>query len=71
MVIQPTRCEFTGPYSVKYRNFTYFLRKFCGNAQQSFGRIARTFVETRFPQNFRAKKLGEITVFHAVLTNIL
>ena len=31
------------------------------------GEIAQNYVETAFPQNFHTKKLGEITVFYAVI----
>ena len=43
--------------------------KFCGNAQllQRFGQFARNSGETVFPENFHTKKLGEITVFYAVV----
>ena len=42
--------------------------KFCGKAQfpHSFGRFAWNYAETVFSQNFRTRKLGEITVFYAV-----
>ena len=43
--------------------------KFCGKAQfpHSFGRMARNYAETAFLQNFHTMKLGEITVFYAVV----
>ena len=43
--------------------------KFCGKAQfpHSFGQFTRNYAETAFPQNFHTMKLGEITLFYAVL----
>ena len=56
----------TGKNTIISPNF--LLWKFCGKAQfpHSLGRIARKYAETAFPQNFRTKKLGEITVFYAM-----
>ena len=47
----------------------FLVWKFCGKAQfsHSFGRFARNYAETAFPQNFITRKLGEIMVFYAVL----
>ena len=47
----------------------FLVRKFCGKAQfpHSFGRFARNYAETEFPQNFHSWKSGEIAVFFAVI----
>ena len=46
----------------------FLVWKFCGKAQfpHSFGRFARNYAETVFPQDFHTRKLDEITVFFAV-----
>ena len=64
-------------HCVKYRKIPNFLVwKFCGKAQfpHSFGRWCGNFVERHsgncaFPQNFHTRKLGEITVFYAVVAS--
>ena len=40
----------------------FLVWKFCGKAQfpYSFGRLARNYAETVFPQNFHTRKYGEI-----------
>ena len=50
----------------------FLCSKFCGKAQfsQSFGRIANRqelWGNCAFPQNFQTRKLGEISVFYAVI----
>ena len=55
---------FTAKNTVISPNFLVW--KFCGKAQfpNSFGKLCRNCA---FPQNFHTRKLGEITVFSAVL----
>ena len=64
---------FRVPYTAKNTEISpnFLVWKFCGKAQfpHSFGRIARNYAETAFPQNFDTRKLGEITVFFAVVAN--
>ena len=45
-------------HCIKYRNFTYLVLKFCGNAYlpQSFAQFTRNSAETLFPQNFHTRK---------------
>ena len=46
----------------------FLVWKFCGKSQfpHGFGRIARNYAETVFPQNFHTRKSGEVTVFFPV-----
>ena len=51
----------------------FLVWKFCGKAHfsHSFGRFTRNYAETvPFLQNFHTMKLGEVTVFYAVLVVI-
>lgn len=44
----------------------FLARKFCGNLVSTEVRAIRPKLCCAFPQNFRKKKLGEISVFHGV-----
>ena len=61
---------FTAENTVISPNFLVW--KFCGKPQfpHSFGRIARIYAETVFPQNVQIRTLGEITVFYAVCLSV-
>ena len=69
VVIHKQRC--TAQNTVISPNFMVW--KFFGKAQfpHSFGRIARNCENCAFPQNFYTRKLGEITVFYAVMMSNL
>ena len=47
----------------------FLVRKISENAHflQGFGWFARNYAETAFPQNYQTKKLGESTIFYAVV----